>query len=372
MTVLMDWLCDALRRPEGRARGTLLKDDELRGGFEQERARMSAQSVICSKDQFESAAAARKWVSEHGFITDKTDETQTSFRFRQFPPSECEEGSFRNHEVDDGVSLVLCQRKSQEDKTPLLDMRLSPRIQRINRCALQRLSPDDVHVAGMNICNNVIDYYHSRFSERALRQVARLVPDTPMSIGHHIDWLPVGRAFDADVLMNDSEGARLRELRDVNKASWVRGLWYWSRHQDGASDLRARIDAGIVKEVSAHWFFERATCSECKTRDIRDPECEHVPGEKYDDRRCFYEMDDVTEYVETGLVVRGGQIGTSIWSAGSEQAAAARLPFGDAIREIKQDRGLFGEWGQRWRQAAERSNGSAREWLAEAVRAGRG
>jgi hypothetical protein len=64
-----------------------------------------------SKEKFRTRGAASKWVREHDFRTDKVDETENSFRYRQFAPTQCRERSFRNIRLDEGVSAVICRPK---------------------------------------------------------------------------------------------------------------------------------------------------------------------------------------------------------------------------------------------------------------------
>lgn len=80
---------------------------------------LETQSVICSKERFKTKEEAAEWVRKHGFRDDKVDETSTSYRFRQFPPSHCIEESFVTKEITDGVSLVLCKKK--EGKSVIKD-----------------------------------------------------------------------------------------------------------------------------------------------------------------------------------------------------------------------------------------------------------
>jgi len=62
------------------------------------------QSLILSKERFETEASARKWVKDHDFEDHGVDETETSWRFRQRNPDEFE--SIRTIELDDGVKAV--------------------------------------------------------------------------------------------------------------------------------------------------------------------------------------------------------------------------------------------------------------------------
>jgi hypothetical protein len=216
-----------------------------------------------------------------------------------------------------------------------------------------------------------VDSYDSRFTLRSLGQVARLTPGSPMALGHDVGGWAYAMTFAADRSVNE-EGERLAdewtekrkavELRDAAKASWVRQLFYWPKKASYSADLAARIGSGLAREVSLHWRFDKATCSVCNG-DMR--KCPHMPGEEYDGKRCFYEMDDVTEVLETSFVVRGGQHGTSIWNIPFGAGGARSLPeFGEAIREAKADRETWSEWTRALKERTTRQTGVER-WLAQ-------
>jgi len=78
------------------------------------------QTVIFSKNKSPSDvnsgngwthSAAASWLSEHDLKLSKTDETSGSFRFRQFDPSQCTEGSFKtlSENFPVGVAAVSCE-----------------------------------------------------------------------------------------------------------------------------------------------------------------------------------------------------------------------------------------------------------------------
>jgi len=72
------------------------------------------QSLILSKERFETLEEARTWIEENGFMDDKVDETEDSWRFRQRMPDEFIEGSFRTIELSDGVQAVTGRLKEEE------------------------------------------------------------------------------------------------------------------------------------------------------------------------------------------------------------------------------------------------------------------
>ena len=83
---------------------------------------MTVQTVICSKERFETKEEANAWIREHDFKigAGAPDETSTSWRYRQREPSEFQDGTFRTIELTDGVSAVvgrLKETKESEMKT---------------------------------------------------------------------------------------------------------------------------------------------------------------------------------------------------------------------------------------------------------------
>lgn len=90
-------------------------NDTISGAWTiQMRQGLKVQTLILRKSAFESLSEARKWVREHNFKTSKVDETSTSWRFRQFDPGRCQEGSFRSEKdfIKKGVTAVFCRPKA--------------------------------------------------------------------------------------------------------------------------------------------------------------------------------------------------------------------------------------------------------------------
>lgn len=75
---------------------------------------MRVQSVLCSKERFKSAKEAAQWCREHDFKAGDVDETDQYYRFRQFPPSRCRDGTIRTIALTDGVKATVCIPKSQK------------------------------------------------------------------------------------------------------------------------------------------------------------------------------------------------------------------------------------------------------------------
>ncbi len=96
---------------------------------EQERPSLKAQTYILSKERFKTQGAANKWMDENDVPRPKVDETEGSFRYRQFPPDRCQEGTARTTRITDGVQIVGCRLKPEfrEAVTKFTDLPLADR-----------------------------------------------------------------------------------------------------------------------------------------------------------------------------------------------------------------------------------------------------
>ncbi len=74
----------------------------------------TVQSVVLSKQRFPTMESAKAWVESHGFKANKVDEKPNTFRFRQFPPTRCKAGTFRNKRITRGVIGTICVSKGAE------------------------------------------------------------------------------------------------------------------------------------------------------------------------------------------------------------------------------------------------------------------
>lgn len=72
-------------------------------------ASMEIQSLIFSKSDFTKDQAV-KWAKDHDFRSDKVDETENSYRLRQFEPGECTPNTERTVPITTGLTSVMCKR----------------------------------------------------------------------------------------------------------------------------------------------------------------------------------------------------------------------------------------------------------------------
>ena len=101
-------------------------------------------------------------------------------------------------------------------------------------------APDSkaVYAASALVCNNLVDHYSTKFTDRALEQIAALLPGTNVLRNHNegfnSDDLPIARAFGAEIV-RQSDGL------------YVRARFYWERGTSFGEDMAKRIALGRME-----------------------------------------------------------------------------------------------------------------------------
>src|SRR4030095_1104768 len=90
------------------------------------------QSLVLSKERVGSADAAKYRAGSHGFSFGDVDETENSYRLRQFDPDSCSTTP-KTISLDTGVQAVICVRKSVEKHTVEPDPMMTGRHFRVVR-----------------------------------------------------------------------------------------------------------------------------------------------------------------------------------------------------------------------------------------------
>ena len=138
---------------------------------------------------------------------------------------------------------------------------------------------------------------------KSLSQISKLLPGSPMMIGHRMDKEPWGRTFDAEVLAKGAikgyTGACLHEK-------------YWFLADEEGNGIARKIDAGIWAEGSISYWFKEARCSICHKPMIRgwfgsESGCAHKLGEKDAEtgQVCYWYPYQVQKVAETSYVFAG-------------------------------------------------------------------
>ena len=77
--------------------------------------KITVQTVIFSKSKFKTKAEAKAWAKKHKFKA-TLEETDGSYRARQYNPEYFQKGSFRTIKIAPGVSVVVGRPKSITNK----------------------------------------------------------------------------------------------------------------------------------------------------------------------------------------------------------------------------------------------------------------
>ena len=84
-----------------------LNDSAIKNALDDAKAEnMVVQSFIFDKAKF-TEQTATAWAKEHGFRSDKVDETNDSFRLRQKDPADFDQSTFRTIDITEGVKAVV-------------------------------------------------------------------------------------------------------------------------------------------------------------------------------------------------------------------------------------------------------------------------
>ncbi len=193
----------------------------------------------------------------------------------------------------------------------------------------EQLTVEDVHIRSMYIVSDQVNSFGGRFPTEEHRQLAELLIDAPVLVGHRKDKLPVARNFHA--VRTDKDGQ-----------PWVRSYFYWLRTADGAANLAENIDGGIYKECSVAFTFSLPECSICG-KDIRL--CRHQPLETYpqngQQRHCHFNYRRIEKVLETSLVYRGAVPETSMSKALSPESDTQRQGLEASLGDLDRSRQYF-------------------------------
>lgn len=177
------------RSPEGEMRCyTNTAAAALRGASEsatelseQERPSLKAQTYILSKERFETQGEANKWMDDNDVPRPKIDETETSFRYRQFSPDRCQAGSQRTTRITNGVQIVGCRLKPEfreqaekltNERATLREANMDNPTERCGLCTYFR-GPSTCQIVDGPVGKDLVcDWIFSRETEAGLYEIS--------------------------------------------------------------------------------------------------------------------------------------------------------------------------------------------------------
>ena len=192
-------------------------------------------------------------------------------------------------ELRDGESVEV-RESGDPEEVSAEDMML------INTYTRRDLSPDEVYVFPVTLCDNQIDRDGERFTSGALSKLAELfVGKTGI-----FDHIPSGqnqtaRIYETNVVVDASKPS----TADGEPYTALTAKAYMMRTSSNA-DLIKEIDAGIKKEVSISCAVKMRYCSICGEDAYHG--CEHQKGRSYEGKVCCHVLDEPLDAYEWSFV----------------------------------------------------------------------
>lgn len=179
-------------------------------------------------------------------------------------------------------------------------------MEKINRFAVEQLSPKDVFCFSVTLCDNDIDRDGERFSRASLQKLAELFVGKTGIFDHD----PKGekqtaRIFDTCV---KEQGGRLTS--DGQPYCALCASAYMVRTGANA-DLIKEISGGIKKEVSVSCAVARQVCSVCGA-DKAKSACAHIKGRQYGEKLCYVTLEQPTDAYEWSFVAVPAQVNAGV------------------------------------------------------------
>ena len=179
-------------------------------------------------------------------------------------------------------------------------------MEKINRFAVEQLSPKDVFCFSVTLCDNDIDRDGERFSRASLQKLAELFVGKTGIFDHD----PKGekqtaRIFDTCV---KEQGGRLTS--DGQPYCALCASAYMVRTGANA-DLIKEISGGIKKEVSVSCAVARQVCSVCGA-DRTKTACAHIKGRQYGEKLCYVTLEQPTDAYEWSFVAVPAQVNAGV------------------------------------------------------------
>lgn len=165
---------------------------------------------------------------------------------------------------------------------------------RINQFAKAELTAADVYVFSVRLCDNEVDRDFERFDEAALEKLGELFVGKSGLFDHQ--WSAEGqtaRIYRTEVIREPAVKTLAGDC-----GCWLKA-WAYMLRTEKNQDLIAEIEGGIKKEVSVGCSVARSACSICGAS---GGSCEHVKGQYYGGKLCYFQLEDPTDAYEWSFV----------------------------------------------------------------------
>lgn len=167
-------------------------------------------------------------------------------------------------------------------------------LERINRFAKTELTAQDVYAFSVRLCDNEVDRDFERFNAEALEKLGELFVGKSGLFDHQ--WSAEGQT--ARIYRTEVVWEPAVRTQAGDRSCWLKA-WAYMLRTEKNKDLIAEIEGGIKKEVSVGCSVARSVCSICGAP---GGSCEHVKGQRYGGKLCYFQLEDPTDAYEWSFV----------------------------------------------------------------------
>ncbi len=178
---------------------------------------------------------------------------------------------------------------------------------KVNNFTRRRLTPEEVYLFPLVLCDNEVDRDGERFSLSALNALAEMFVGKTGIFDHNAAVSgQTSRIFHTEV---ETQPQQLTSAGEPYTC--VKALAYMVRCPQNES-LIAEIDGGIKKEVSISCSVAKKICSVCgKDKDG----CPHRAGESYNGKECHIILEQPTDAFEWSFVAVPAQKNAGVYKS---------------------------------------------------------
>lgn len=204
-------------------------------------------------------------------------------------------------------------------------------LQALNAFAKTELSPEDVYIFSVLLCDNDIDRDFECFSPETLKELSELFVGATGICDH--EWKSenqVARIYRTE-LVCDTE----RKTKNGEPYMFLKGFAYMLK-TEGNAELIREIDGGIKRETSIGCAVAKSICSICGEA---ISSCTHEKGREYGGKLCYASLEGAVDAYEWSFVAVPAQRNAGVMKGMSaealeKEASLGRRYMGELKKEV--------------------------------------
>ena len=199
----------------------------------------------------------------------------------------------------------------------------------INNYTRRDLKSDEVYVFSVVLCDNDIDREYEKFTKESLEKLSELFVGKTGILDHDMkSENQKARIFSCEVEPVPGK------LTSDNEAYYrLRAKAYMPRSENN-NEFILEIDSGIKKEVSVGCAVDKVSCSICG-ENLRESRCEHIKGQKYNNKICYSVLEDPIDAYEWSFVAVPAQKEAGVIKTFSKPKKGGVLNLNEIMKKIK-------------------------------------